>query len=126
MASRHPVAYPSASPDAIEFFREHGDLVVEDALEPGDLEELEAPAKRTVIKWEKGARDTVLGVEPAAHLHPLLEERAHDPRLPESDRRALLYSYQPAGHRHAREYIRIDPERGIEIGPPGGAAEPGA
>ncbi|MEE9280935.1 MAG: phytanoyl-CoA dioxygenase family protein [Myxococcota bacterium] len=212
-----------------------------------------APAMRTVIKWEKGARDTVLGIEPAAHLHPLLEERAHDPRLveplkdvlacedvclyteklnfkragvggpialhqdypywvgvaddpgriatavlflddadrengclevapgsqlggvrarreepgfgqnemdperfdtkelvplelsagsvvflgsllvhrsspnrSEADRRALLYSYQPAGQRHAREYIRIDPERGIEIGPPGGAAEPGA
>ncbi len=35
MASRHPVAYPTASPDAIEFFREHGFRVVEAAAEPG-------------------------------------------------------------------------------------------
>lgn len=207
-----------------------------------------APAKRTVIKWEKTSRDIVLGIEPAAHLHPDLEAFAHDPRLvepmrdvlgcdrvglyteklnfkrahsggpialhqdypywvdvaddakriatavlfldaadrgngclevapgshlkgvremkseegfggnemdlsrfdfsqlvalevpagsvvllgsllvhrsqpnrSEDDRRALLYSYQPAGNRHAREYIRIDRERGIQIGLRAGA-----
>jgi len=204
-----------------------------------------AGEKRTVIKWEKGARDTMLGVEPVAHLHPTVEKYALDPRLarpmadalccdlvdlyteklnlkrardggpivlhqdypywvgvaddaeriatavlflddanldngclqvapgshrggvqtgkqseagfgrnemdPEqfdrsqlvplevpagsvvflgsllvhgsepnrsdSDSRALLYSYQPAGSRHAREYIRIGGESGIEVGP---------
>ncbi len=211
-----------------------------------------APTKHTVIKWEKAARDTVLGIEPAAHLHPALEECARDPRLVEpmrdvlgcdrvglyteklnfkrarsggpialhqdypywvdvaddpkriatavlfldaaargngclevapgshlkgvqklknvdgfganeidpagfdrsqlvalevpagsvvflgsllvhrsspnssgEDRRALLYSYQPAGYRHSREYIRIDAERGVQIGLPAGS-EPGA
>ncbi len=207
-----------------------------------------APAKRTIIKWEKAARDIVLGIEPAAHLHPGLEACAHDPRLVEpmrdvlgcdqvglyteklnfkrahrggpialhqdypywvdvaddanriatavlfldaadrgngclqvapgshltgvqemrseegfganemdparfdrsqlvalevpagsvvflgpllvhrsepnrsdEDRRALLYSYQPEGYRHSREYIRIEPERGIRIGLPAGS-----
>ncbi len=110
MASRHPVAYPTASPDAIESFREHGYLVVEAAAEPRDLEEL--------VRLELPAGSVVF-------LGSLLVHRS-SPNRSESDRRALLYSYQPAGHRHAREYIRIDPERGIEIGPPGGAAEPGA
>ena len=40
------------------------------------------------------------------------------PFLPRSgtDRRAVLYSYQPAGFRHSREYIRIQPSGRIEVG----------
>lgn len=37
------------------------------------------------------------------------------PNLSSQDRRAILYSYQPAGFPHSREYIRIDPDRGLRI-----------
>lgn len=57
-----------------------------------------------------------------AYLDPLLVHGSA-PNGSSADRRALLYSYQPAGYRHAREYIRIDPERGIEISPSGNGAE---
>ena len=53
-------------------------------------------------------------------LGSLLVHRSQ-PNRSEDDRRALLYSYQPAGNRHAREYIRIDRERGIQIGLRAGA-----
>ena len=46
-------------------------------------------ARHTVIKWEADARDTVLGVEPVAHLHPAIEKYAHDPRLTEPMRDAI-------------------------------------
>ena len=41
------------------------------------------PGRRTVIKWEADPQDTVLGVEPLAHLHPVIEKYAWDPRLTE-------------------------------------------
>ena len=53
----------------------------EPTLEMGSYVFEIAPAGRTVIKWEKDARDTVLGVEPLVHLHPTLQRYAEDERL---------------------------------------------
>lgn len=39
------------------------------------------PASRTVLKWERGAEATVLGVEPIAHLDPVILKHAMDPRF---------------------------------------------
>lgn len=45
--------------------------------------------RRTILKWESEAHDTVLGVEPLAHLHPTVEKYADDPRLREPMRDLL-------------------------------------
>jgi hypothetical protein len=37
----------------------------------------------TLVKWEPAAPDTVQGVEPFAHLNPILRDWAEDPRLVE-------------------------------------------
>ncbi len=39
--------------------------------------------RQTVIKWEVDQPDTLLGVEPLAHLHPVIQKYAEDPRLTE-------------------------------------------
>ena len=51
------------------------------------------------------------------YLGPLLVHGSA-PNRSHVDRRALLYSYQPAGHRHAREFIHIDPAGRIDVGAP--------
>lgn len=49
--------YPAATPEAIEFFREHGWLVVEDAIPQGDLDAIERGCERLITEKEKLAYD---------------------------------------------------------------------
>jgi phytanoyl-CoA hydroxylase len=49
--------YPKATPEEISFFAEHGYLVVEDAVAPGDLDELIARCDTLIEKKEKVAFD---------------------------------------------------------------------
>jgi ectoine hydroxylase-related dioxygenase (phytanoyl-CoA dioxygenase family) len=57
------VAYATASDSQVEFFQEHGYLVVSDAVDPGDLDELTARCQDILAQkdvyaldwaWEKG------------------------------------------------------------------------
>ncbi|HEY1753287.1 MAG TPA: phytanoyl-CoA dioxygenase family protein [Caulobacteraceae bacterium] len=49
--------FPDASPDQIAFFREHGWLVVEDAIPQADLDRLEAECEVLIAKKDKLAND---------------------------------------------------------------------
>jgi ectoine hydroxylase-related dioxygenase (phytanoyl-CoA dioxygenase family) len=49
--------YPDASPEQIAFFREHGWLVVKDAIPQADLDQLEANCEVLIAKKEKLAND---------------------------------------------------------------------
>ena len=49
--------YPDASPDQIAFFREHGWLVVEDAIPQGDLDRLEAECEILIREKDRLAND---------------------------------------------------------------------
>ncbi len=46
-----------------------------------------------------------------AFFGPLVVQRS-GPNRSERDRRAFLYSYQPEGFPHSREYVRVRPPRG--------------
>ncbi len=63
MVTEPPLPYPTPRQANIEFFREHGYLVVEDAADPADLAELEAGCEKILTHkhrfafdwtWEKG------------------------------------------------------------------------
>ena len=49
--------YPQASPEQIDFFREHGWLVVRDAIPQADLDELETQCEVLIAKRDKLAND---------------------------------------------------------------------
>jgi phytanoyl-CoA hydroxylase len=49
--------YPDASPEQVDFFREHGWLVVEDAIAVDDLDELEGHLDELILQKEKLAFD---------------------------------------------------------------------
>jgi phytanoyl-CoA hydroxylase len=51
------MTYPEASPDHVAFFREHGWLVVEDAIPADDLDELEGHLDELILQKEKLAFD---------------------------------------------------------------------
>jgi ectoine hydroxylase-related dioxygenase (phytanoyl-CoA dioxygenase family) len=83
------VTYPSASERDIEFFQEHGWIVVEDAIDPVDLEELIARCDEIIEKrdkmaydwaWDKGtARDArkfrIVQASPTRHWPQFMEAR---------------------------------------------------
>ena len=121
--------YPPASAADIEFFGTHGYLVVRNAADPADLDTLESHCGKILEQKERFAFDWAWeeGTSREERAFRLVQDpllvHGSAPNGSSADRRALLYSYQPAGYRHAREYIRIDPERGIEISPSGNGAE---
>ena len=49
--------FPDASPEQIDFFRQHGWLVVKDAIPQADLDELEAQCEVLIAKKDKLAND---------------------------------------------------------------------
>jgi phytanoyl-CoA hydroxylase len=49
--------FPDATPDQIDFFRQHGWLVVKDAIPQADLDELEAQCEVLIAKKDKLAND---------------------------------------------------------------------
>ena len=51
------MSYPTASPDHVDFFREHGWLAVTDAVEPADLAAIEARCQEIIEKREHMAFD---------------------------------------------------------------------
>ena len=51
------MAYPSATPADVTFFGEHGYIVVEDAVDPADLEELVERCEQIIEKRDKLAFD---------------------------------------------------------------------
>lgn len=46
-------------------------------------------AKDVMIKWEPGSREVIQGVEPVAHLHPVIAEFGNHPALTEPSRELL-------------------------------------
>lgn len=46
-------------------------------------------AKDVLIKWEPGSRSVIQGVEPVAHLHPVIAAFGNDPALTEPTRELL-------------------------------------
>ncbi len=52
-----PMHFPDATPEQIDFFRQHGWLVVKDAIPQADLDELEAQCEVLIAKKDKLAND---------------------------------------------------------------------
>jgi phytanoyl-CoA hydroxylase len=52
-----PMHFPDATPEQIDFFRQHGWLVVKDAIPQPDLDELEAQCEVLIAKKDKLAND---------------------------------------------------------------------
>ena len=69
------MSYPTASPAHVDFFREHGWIVVKDAVEPADLATIEARCQEIIEKrehmafdwaWEEGDATRRAGVQDPA------------------------------------------------------------